>query len=225
MVGTDVYANGTFEFEGKTYHFLTAETNKYAADLTEESYKLKNGSTSTIGGKANFNDRPSDAIIRDLLSKGYLPYSDTLKDWVKVGGTADGYYSDWIVTLTEAKTNGETPTAPEVYELQDGSITTGSTNYKIVEGAVVVESGRVLCEDLGSAKLSDIDFNDIVFDAVIVSEYRKLITTYYDADGNQVGEPEETIEFTMDNKTGYERRYALIRLLAAGGTIPATVAG
>ena len=140
MVGNDVYANSTFEFEGKTYHFLTAETNKYAADLTEESYKLKNGSTSTIGGKANFNDRPSDAIIRDLLSKGYLPYSDTLKDWVKVGGTADGYFSDWIVTLTEAK-GGSTPPPP---------------------GFVC----RIIAEDLTVGENSDFDFNDVVFDVI-----------------------------------------------------------
>ena len=140
MVGNDVYANSTFEFEGNTYHFLTAETNKYAADLTEESYKLKNGSTSTIGGKANFNDRPSDAIIRDLLSKGYLPYSDTLKDWVKVGGTADGYYSDWIVTLTEAK-GGSTPPPP---------------------GFVC----RIIAEDLTVGENSDFDFNDVVFDVI-----------------------------------------------------------
>ena len=140
MVGNDVYANNTFEFEGNTYHFLTAETNKYAADLKEESYKLKNGSTSTIGGKANFNDRPSDDIIRDLLSKGYLPYSDTLKDWVKVGGTADGYYSDWIVTLTEAK-GGSTPPPP---------------------GFVC----RIIAEDLTVGENSDFDFNDVVFDVI-----------------------------------------------------------
>jgi len=156
MVGNDVYAKGvsrpdasgnwqwypdeykTFEFEGKTYNFLTAETNKYAADLTEESYKQKNGSTSTIGGKANFNDRPSDDIIRDLLSKGYLPYSDTLKDWVKVGGTADGYYSDWIVTLTEAKTNIVTPPADV----------------------------RIIAEDLTTNERGDFDFNDVVFDVI-----------------------------------------------------------
>ena len=218
MVGSDVYSGATFTFDGKTYHFLSSNTNMYCADRSEKTYSVE-------GGVAHFNDTPSDAVIRDLLSKGYLPNSDTKKDWVKVGGCADGYYSDWIVCLTEAKTNGPCPGAPQVYELVEGSITTGHTNYRIVEGAEVVESGRVLCEDLGSSDLSDIDFNDIVFDAVIVNEYRKLITTYYDADGYQIGKPEETTYFTMDNKTGYERRYALIRLMAAGGTIPATVAG
>ncbi len=129
----------TFEFEGKTYNFLTSETNMYAADKNETSYVQKNGSYSTTPGKANWSDRPSDAIIRDLLSKGYLPYSDTLKDWVKVGGTADGYFSDWIVTLTEAKTT--TPPPPSSADL------------------------RVMAEDLSANdEGKDFDFNDVVFD-------------------------------------------------------------
>ena len=135
MVGSDVYGGGFFEFDGQQYHFLSANMNMYAADVQ------KNGSTSTSPGKANFNDRPSDAIIRDLISKGYLPYSDTLKDWVKVGGTADGYFSDWIVTLTEAKTGTTPPPTPPT-------------------GFVC----RIIAEDLTVGENSDFDFNDVVFD-------------------------------------------------------------
>lgn len=216
MVGPEIISQEKYTYKGKEYPVLVANQNMYCGIF----YKKADGSD------LNDTDLQQEGFIDNLLAEGYLPVSGGAgKKWVKVGGCADGYYSDWIVCLTEAKTSGNTLTAPDVYELVEGSITTGSTNYKIVEGAVAVESGRVLCEDLGSAKLSDIDFNDIVFDAVIVSEYRKLITTYYDANGNQIGDPEETIDFTMDNKTGYERKYALIRLLAAGGTIPASVAG
>lgn len=143
MVGSDVYGGGFFEFDGQQYHFLSANMNMYAADRTENSYVQKNGSTSTSPGKANFNDRPSDAIIRDLISKGYLPYSDTLKDWVKVGGTADGYFSDWIVTLTEAKTGTTPPPTPPT-------------------GFVC----RIIAEDLTVGENSDFDFNDVVFDVI-----------------------------------------------------------
>ena len=128
----------TFEFGGKTYNYLNANTNMYAADKNDDSYVQKEGSYSTTPGKANWNDRPSDAIIRDLLKKGYLPYSDTLKDWVKVGGTADGYYSDWIVTLTEAKGKTELPPADV----------------------------RIIAEDLTTNERGDFDFNDVVFDVI-----------------------------------------------------------
>ena len=89
----------TFEFEGNTYRFLIANSNQYAYDESEP----------TFGGKKNYNDRPDDATIRQLLSLGYLPYSDTLKDWIKLSTGADGYYSDWIVTLTEAKKRTSEP--------------------------------------------------------------------------------------------------------------------
>jgi hypothetical protein len=69
----------------------------------------------------------------------------------------DGYFSDWIVTLTEAKRN-DTPTPepdpepdPEPFE----------------------EVVRVIAEDMGDQNLnesSDFDFNDVVFDVTYVEE-------------------------------------------------------
>lgn len=124
----------TFEFEGNTYKFLSANANQYAYDESEPTY----------GGKQNYNDRPSDAIIRDLLSKGYLPYSDTLKDWIKLSTGADGYYSDWIVTLTEAQKN---------------NVITGDVR-------VIVEDMKAADEWDGVQFKGDFDFNDVVFDVV-----------------------------------------------------------
>ena len=158
MVGSDVYAKEwgqtesgwgvigykTFEFEGKTYNFLTSETNMYCADRSEKTW-------SEVGGVANFNDRPDDATIRNLLAKGYLPHSDTLKDWVKVGGCADGYYSDWIVCLTEAKTNND----------NDIRIIAEDLNAEAVEG------------DISD---SDWDFNDVVFDVKFTGDNTATIT-------------------------------------------------
>lgn len=150
-------------------------------------------------------------------------------NWVKNIGGRDYVFSDWIVTLTEAERQGVvTPTAPQVYEQYTTTTTTGSTKYQIIEGKEIVESGRVMCEDLGSSELTDIDFNDIVFDAIIVREYRKLITTTYsgaNGTGQILGE-NVSYDFTnVKNMSGYDNKYALIRIMAAGGTIPATVAG
>ena len=75
--------------------------------------------------------------INQLIADGYLPVMNTsLTNWVKVG-KSDGYFSDWIVTLTRADRIDEK---------------TVKTTY------------RVIAEDLNASQASDFDFNDVVFD-------------------------------------------------------------
>lgn len=75
--------------------------------------------------------------------------------------------------------------------------------------------GRVLCEDLGNVSYNDIDYNDVVFDAQIEHRVVKhYVDWYYD------GEFHHTDESTKE-----DNYYAHITLLAAGGTMPLTVAG
>ena len=68
--------------------------------------------------------------------------------WVKVGGTADEYYSDWIVTLTEAKQYDTDTTNP------GGGTTEETSNADL----------RIMAEDLSASDDTDFDFNDVVFD-------------------------------------------------------------
>ena len=190
LIIKDCYSSQTFTFDNKTYHFLIANANQMAYDQTEPTY----------GGKKNFNDvkEVTDDVIRDLLSKGYLPYTSEKKDWIKLVTGADGYYSDWIVTLTQATNSNLAPNVKQV------SKNPGGYYVKVQE---VVESGRIMCEDLAGASgnLDDLDYNDIVFDAVIVHEYNKPTL----ADGTPTGGD------NFDNK-----HFATVRLMAAGGTIP-----
>jgi hypothetical protein len=116
---------------------LSANSNQYAYDENEPKYH----------GIQNYNDKPSDAIIRELLSLGYLPYSDTLKDWIKLSTGSDGYYSDWIVTLTEAKKDNTPSPSTKIKKL------------------------RVIAEDLSVGENSDFDFNDVVFDVIWTRTY------------------------------------------------------
>ena len=102
----------------------------------------------------------------------------------------DAYFSDRVLKLVPG--DGITPPDEE---------------YDIIEHEEIVEVGRVFCEDLGFSDLSDIDYNDIVFDGYIVHEWRKIRT----ASGAET--------------TVYDNHYAKVCLLAAGGTIPASVAG
>lgn len=190
LIIEDCYSSQTFVFDGKTYHYLIANANQMAYDQTEPTYH----------GKVNFSDvkEVTDDVMRSLLSKGYLPYTDTKKDWIKLSTGADGYYSDWIVTLTQATNSTSAPYVKQVSETPGG--------YYVIDRDVV-ESGRVMCEDLAGAsgRLDDLDYNDIVFDAIIVHE-SKLPTL---ANGTPTGGA------AFDDKY-----YATVRLMAAGGTIP-----
>ena len=81
-------------------------------------------------------------FIDGLLDQGYLPVADKgFREWVKIGGCADGYYSDWIVTLTEAKPKDE-----KEYDVR-----------------IMVEDLNASAVD-GDTEDSDWDFNDVVFD-------------------------------------------------------------
>jgi hypothetical protein len=72
--------------------------------------------------------------LMTLINDGWLPVKDkNLREGVKVG-TSDGYYSDWIVTLTEAKRKG--------------------SDYDL----------KIIAEDLSAQGNSDFDFNDIVLE-------------------------------------------------------------
>ncbi len=76
-------------------------------------------------------------VIYDKLKQGYYPVDSKLYEWVKPQGGADGYYSDWIVTLTKA----EPVNKPSGADL------------------------RVMAEDLSAGESdADFDFNDVVFD-------------------------------------------------------------
>ena len=143
MVGPEIYAKGVsrqdengnwqwyadeyamFEWKGQKYNMLVAEQNMYCGTPLEIS-------------DAQVQE---DGFIDNLLAQGYLPVTGgASKKWVKVGGCADGYFSDWIVTLTEAK----------------GGTTPPPSDPNIV--------CRIIVEDLTVGESSDFDFNDVVFD-------------------------------------------------------------
>lgn len=118
----------------------------------------------------------------------------------RIGVQRYDWGDDWILKVVPGESTPR-PTAPQVKQVSE----TPGGYYVIVRN--VVESGRVMCEDLAGAsgRLDDLDYNDIVFDAIIVNEY-KLPTL---ADGTPTGGA------AFDDKY-----YATVRLMAAGGTIP-----
>lgn len=165
-----------YEFEGNTYNYLITDRNQYAADKNETSFIGKYNNKVSTPGIADFDNVPNNDVIRELLGKGYLPVDGTAdKTWVKVGGTADGYFSDWIVTLTEAKTEDEID----------------PTEYSI----------RVMAEDLSATESSDFDFNDVVFDVTYNTDDANATVTLKAAGGTlplivAVDEPADDQDYT-----------------------------
>lgn len=143
----DFYINGVkqtnyvYQYNGEPVKLLSDQTNRYCGtkrtvsdnDLYTELYDADNNNA-YIGKQLN------TSVIDGLLRDGYLPVDNKqYREWIKVGGCADGYFSDWIVTLTEAKTT--TPPPPSSANL------------------------RVMAEDLSANdEGKDFDFNDVVFD-------------------------------------------------------------
>jgi hypothetical protein len=126
MVGPEIFVDAYYSYGGKQYQYLNSNMNMYCGDLKE------------------FNDL-NGVDIAGLLADGYLPVQNSAdKKWVKVGGCADGYYSDWIVTLTEAKTrNTPDPTVVRI---------------------MAEDLNATAIKDQGDIENSDWDFNDVVFD-------------------------------------------------------------
>ena len=133
-----IYAEGyeVLKYNGKPVHYLMADQNQYCGDF--EDLGNDDAIIIEVPGYGKCLDM---TVINGLLSQNYLPVNNGgKKKWVKVHGGADGYYSDWIVTLTEAK----------------GGTTPPPSDPNIV--------CRIIVEDLTVGESSDFDFNDVVFD-------------------------------------------------------------
>lgn len=158
-----------------------------------------------------------------------IPNKQGDNDWQKgkwyTAGARDHYYSDWIIRIVDG--GGDNPggggdtTVPKVYTVTQE--TTSSATYKVTTGKRIKEIGRVMAEDLGSSDYDDVDYNDVVFDARILEDFCRVeITT------NSGTEVKTSGTYTINNKSytaGSTNIRANIKLVAAGGTIPISVAG
>ena len=128
--GEDIY----IIIDGKKIPYLNANMNMYSGDvrtLSDSDMKISKDGKECLNLPA----------FKALFDEGYLPVqSKDLRTWVKWQG-CDGYFSDWIVTLTNAKKT-TTPPPPTGFVC------------------------RIIAEDLTVGENSDFDFNDVVFDVI-----------------------------------------------------------
>ena len=129
-----VYYNPTYLLgDDNKISFYSTNTNMYGGtgrEVNESEMKTSEGYLDLT-------------FFKGLADQGYHPISTDLKKWVKWQAACDGYYSDWIVTLTEAQRIQEEIIIPE-----------DPTKRSI----------RIMAEDLSATEASDFDFNDVVFD-------------------------------------------------------------
>ena len=141
-----INGNANILFNNKNIYYLSTNKNMYVAADS------KNIGDSFIQKEYYVNGQYVGKYIdvdylMTLIDDGWLPVNDkNLREWVKVG-KSDGYYSDWIVTLTEAKRQ-----VVEQYDL------------------------KIIAEDLSASTNSDFDFNDIVLEVKYGSPAKVRLT-------------------------------------------------
>lgn len=138
------YFDNNVLFPGVDVPILINETNQYCGlnwsvssddGITHNYVYYDQNAAKHSDGKALDLD-----LLKSKYDDKYLPVDTKgLREWVKVQGGADGYYSDWIVTICKAN-GGSTPPPPVGFIC------------------------RVIAEDLTVGENTDFDFNDVVFD-------------------------------------------------------------
>lgn len=149
----EFYVNGVkqtnyvYQYNNKPVKMLSDQTNKYCGQTeTLSDTELYTDLYDADNNNAYLGKQLNTAVIDDKLDHGFLPVANKqYREWVKVGGCADGYYSDWIVTFMPAKKYTTTIPDDDPYDY------------------------RVMAEDLSTNEKSDFDFNDVVFDVKYVS--------------------------------------------------------
>ena len=205
----------------------------------------RNKSVIQAGLKANGYKEEDFARIKDFNSEMDVLDLDVIKGKIDAGccpvvGTGlvkwiddfenrgrDYIYSDWIVTLTKAVEQGhESSTITIPIEPGNESSYIQRTYKELRYRTDFIQNGRIMCEDLGTSSISDIDFNDIVFDAWMYNMVPQTRTKIVKIENGV----ETIIEDWSDWADDYnysDRAYTLtdVYLLAGGGTIPVTVQG
>ena len=128
--------NANILYNNQNIYYLDTNTNMYVA---ADKKNIGDGDIQAeyrVDGQYMGKYLNVDYLM-SLINDGWLPVKDKcFREWVKVG-KSDGYYSDWIVTLTKA----------------ERQIPEDKPDYRIIaEDLTVADSGN------------DFDFNDVVFD-------------------------------------------------------------
>ncbi len=201
-----------FNLDQEVYYLQTNKNNwvgtpdnySQQSDITKMNVPKKD--LNDLGFYDNVNEQNTVLDLTKIKSKldnHRIPvYGKGFQEWYYGIGARDYVFSDWIVTLTNAGP------APETTEDAEEDINEWTQ----------VEKGRVFCEDLGRATREDLDYNDVVFDAIIFQNHTKYTKwKVKKVNGNEVSRT------VVSGPTEATKYYANVEVVAAGGTIPVTI--
>lgn len=148
LVEYEYYDSQYLLANGNQIPLLYSDTNRYCGDkdnVTNDNDFIHFFDWYDNNGHVHNDGKAFDlTMIEEKVENGYLPVdTKQLREWVKIGGCADGYFSDWIVTISKANPKGDTPPPPVVV--------TGDSIVVIAEDLTIYDA------------IPDFDFNDVVF--------------------------------------------------------------
>ena len=171
-----VYYNPTYllgDADNQKIAFYSNNTNMYGGivrTVTEDEMKTTQNGVTCL----------DLTFFQGLVADGYHPITTDLKTWAKWEAACDGYYSDWIVTLTEAnrieETHDEDPGTPSAiysYAFEDSWM----ADYDMNDVVLKVKENE-----------NNSDYLDVTICCTGASYNLKVWHTFKDADGNTVNE-------------------------------------
>ncbi len=193
----------TFMVDSRTNCFGYQGSEDSQIHYDEHSYVIITGETIMAWAKtkdAKLSEASAGADVTGMVFVGFDYFATGSNP--NMQSDADGYFSDWIVRITEGVKSSSHSGDPDD---PDSHVTTGK-KVRIIRHTAL-DKGRVFCEDLYKASKEDLDFNDVVFDAILWFNQELVL----DKNAN-------IVEYGPSN---YD---AEIVLIATGATLPLQVA-
>jgi hypothetical protein len=206
--------NSGYGFRGEGTEYAIIAANEIAKGLGDVQFSMSYYGNLYIDTNNHFAQGALDPD-NDPPAQPYYYYDDTV---------LFSFNGDACPVTFTAPTCGSTPPV-----IGEGSSSEDSSVDEEVWSQVTSQSGRIFCEDLGQATREDLDFNDVVFDVIIWNYKTKTTTitttkTWTTTDGKKDPGSEKTTKSKPVVTYSGEKYYAQVTLMAAGGTLPLTVA-
>lgn len=171
-------ANGEIE---DTRYIKNSNTNDFSVRVSWENFESHNYKLAkiTYNGKTNYY-------------VGFTAWAEKDNNGTQEFGANRKYYcDDWIIKIVpgEGQTTPEGPdtpgteVTPPASETEHYTAKHRTTKTEYFKKRILLDYGRVFCEDLGgnyNSNRKDFDYNDVVFDAYLYKEVEYKRETVYD---------------------------------------------